>query len=365
MASHFFGDCLRMTTWGESHGPAIGVVIDGCPAGLALCVDEIQQALNQRRPGQTEFVTARQESDEVQLLSGVYRGFTTGTPISLLIHNQDVQSQTDEQQEHILRPSHAHYSYLSKFGVMDTRGGGRSSARETACRVAASVVAKKILETVGVDTCAYLQQVDEFNCDPCSVYDATLKHKIDSDIIFCPDKTVSLKIQSLLMQIRKEGDSIGGVVGFATTPLPVGLGEPVYSKLEAVLASALMGLPASKGFELGDGFLLAHQRGSKSNDLFTFENNQVKTRTNHGGGTLGGISYGMPLWGRVVFKAASRLGISQESITLTGQPAIYPGYLSPRHDPCVAVRAVPVVNAMLAFVLADFVLRDRLSRIFR
>ncbi|MBP7074643.1 MAG: chorismate synthase [Rhabdochlamydiaceae bacterium] len=336
MGSHSFGSLFRITTWGESHGPAVGVVIDGCPAGLELSVQDLIPDLKRRAPGQ-KLTSPRKEDDEPEILSGVFNGVTTGAPISILIRNQNQNSQAYKALENILRPGHAGFTYLAKFGIFDHRGGGRSSARETVCRVAAGAVAKKLLKQFNVTCDAYLAQVGS--------------------------ATTPEEIVTLIEEVQASGDSIGGVVEFKTSKLPVGLGDPVYEKLEANLAKALLSLPATKGFEIGEGFQAAKMRGSEHNDSFVAVEGIIEPGSNHAGGTLGGISTGLPVIGRVVFKPTSSIKKPQETVTLGGSRTLLQLGDDARHDPCVAVRAVPVVEAMVALVLADALLLNRISKL--
>ncbi len=326
MASNSFGSIFRITTWGESHGKAIGVVIDGCPAGLAISEADVQIELDRRAPGITPYTSPRKEPDIVHIYSGVFEGLTTGAPISLVIFNADADSSS--YQKDILRPGHANFTYLEKYGIFDYRGGGRASARETACRVAAGAIAKKLLSHFGISCHAHL-----------------------------------LTSMEKIAQAQAAGDSIGGIVEFVAEGLPAGLGDPVYEKLEANLAKAMLSIPASKGFEIGEGFAAADMHGSEHNDSFVNNDGKIETRTNHAGGTLGGISTGMPLSGKVAFKPASSIAISQETLTTSGLEARLELSTKARHDPCVAIRAVPVVEAMLALVLADALLMQRSAQL--
>lgn len=338
MASNSFGKMFKITTWGESHGKAIGVVIDGCPAGLELAEEELHAALFVRAPGNSPHTSPRKEKDRAEILSGVFEGKTTGTPISIIIPNHDADSSKYEPIKEVLRPGHANFTYLQKYGIFDWRGGGRASARETACRVAAGFVAKKLLEVYGVHLTAYLKQIGGLDAQ---------------DQEAC---------EALLEQVKAEGDSIGGIVEFVAEKIPAGLGSPIYGKLEAELASAMLSLPAAKGFEIGRGFESAAMRGSLHNDLFINEEN-IKTSKNDAGGILGGISTGMPIVGRVAFKPPSSIKKTQESLTLDGKKTILELPEGSRHDPCVAIRGVPVVEAMAALVLADAMLLMRCDRL--
>ena len=358
MGSNSFGTLFRITTWGESHGPAIGVVIDGCPANLPLSIDEISAELLARRPGSRAFTSPRKERDEAQILSGIFEGKTTGAPISILISNTDAQSRSYDEQKDLLRPGHANFTYLHKYGIFDHRGGGRASARETACRVAAGAVAKKLLAHFDIACVAYLKAVGEesFASKPTSI--ASLKERRDS--LFCPDPEAGKKFAQLLEKTLLEKDSVGGIVECFTSPLPIGLGDPLYEKLEANLAKAMLSLPATKGFEIGSGFEASRMRGSQHNDTFVSHN---KCATNRAGGTLGGISTGEPLLFRVAFKPASSIRLPQKTVDTQGQERILQMPDDARHDPCVAIRAVPVIEAMTALVLADALLMQRSARI--
>jgi len=334
MASNSFGTIFKISTWGESHGKAVGVVIDGCPAGLELCDDDINRALEKRKPGMSPQTSPRKESDKAEILSGVFEAKTTGTPISIVIYNSDADSSKYEPIKNLLRPGHANFTYLEKYGVFDYRGGGRSSARETACRVAAGAVANRLLEQFGITTHAYLKAVNNHQ---------------DHDAMM-----------AAIDEAKQQGDSLGGVVEFKAEKLPAGLGDPIYEKLEANLAKAMMSLPASKGFEIGEGFNAASMTGSDHNDEF---NTDKTTTSNHAGGTLGGISTGMPLIGRVAFKPTSSINKAQNTVDLSGKEATFKLPEGSRHDPCVAIRAVPVVEAMLQIVLADALLLNRASKL--
>lgn len=363
MASNSFGNVFKITTWGESHGKAIGVVIDGCPAGLELDESDINTALARRAPGKSPYTSPRSEDDHAEILSGVFQGKTTGAPISIMIANVDADSSKYEPVKDLLRPGHATYSYLEKYGVYDYRGGGRASARETACRVAAGAVARKLLDHLGVHCVAYLKQVGAVEAIIHHSDTHILRTAITNSPLFCPCVDATEQMMAVIEQVKTEGDSLGGIVEFMATSLPVGVGDPVYEKLEARLALAMMSLPATKGFEIGSGFQSAAMRGSQHNDRFVMDNGTVATTTNHAGGTLAGISTGMPLIGRVVFKPPSSIMQPQETITLAGKQATLQLPAGSKHDPCVAIRAVPVVEAMLALVLADALLLNRCARI--
>ncbi len=339
MASNHFGQIFRITTWGESHGKAIGVVIDGCPSGLDLCEEDIQQEMSRRAPGTNPYTSPRKEPDHAEILSGIFEGKTTGAPISILIPNKDCDSSKYEPIKQLLRPGHANYTYLEKYGLFDHRGGGRASARETACRVAAGSVAKKLLKHFGI------------------VVESSIK-EIGGTVI-----QEASQIETLVNAAQAAGDSLGGIIEFHVSDLPPGLGDPVYEKLEANLAKALMSLPATKGFELGSGFQGASMKGSQHNDAFIMEEGGVKTATNNAGGTLGGISTGMPIVGRVAFKPTSSIMQQQKTVDLEGREAAFILPEGSRHDPCVVLRALPIVEAMVALVLADALLLHRCSRL--
>lgn len=362
MGSNSFGNQFRITTWGESHGTSIGVVIDGCPAGLPLTQEEIQLELDKRRPGQSAHTSPRKELDFAEIHSGIFEGHTTGAPISIIIRNVDRDSSVYESVKTLLRPGHANFTYIQKYGIFDYRGGGRASARETACRVAAGAVAKKLLKQVDIGVAAYIHQIGNVVIDP--MYAENYNQVRNSnDPLFCPDPQSSLLMREELDQVQAEGDSLGGIVGFLTTPLPVGLGDPVYEKLEANLAKAMLSLPASKGIEFGSGFQAASMRGSEHNDTFSYENETVTTTTNHAGGILGGISTGMPLLLRVAFKPTSSIAKAQSTLDDKNTSQIWQLPPGSRHDPCVAIRAVPVVEAMGALVLADALLQHQTSQL--
>lgn len=337
LASNSFGKYFRITTWGESHGKAIGVVVDGCPSGLCISKEEIDADLAMRAPGKKALTSPRKEADSVEILSGLFEGKTTGAPICLMITNTDADSSSYAAIKNLLRPGHANYTYLKKYGIFDERGGGRASARETASRVAAGSIAKKWLKELGIEIKAHLSQIGSVS-DP-------------------------EQMEKELRQAESEGDSLGGIVSFEIIGLPPCLGDPVYDKIEALLGFALLSIPATKGFEIGEGFGSALMRGSLHNDLFASKKGAVVLESNHAGGVLGGISTGEPLYGRVAFKPASSIAKSQKTVDKEGRSATLTLPEGSRHDPCVAVRAVPVVCAMCALVIADLILANRLARI--
>ena len=363
MSSNSFGNIFRITTWGESHGKAIGVVIDGCPAGLEISEEEIHHDLLLRAPGRNEHVTPRCEEDRPEILSGVFEGKTTGVPISIVIFNRDADSSKYETLRNQLRPGHANFTYLAKYGIFDHRGSGRASARETACRVAAGAIAKKLLAHYSIHATAFLSNVAGIEINLPHSDPAELKKAVVQSPLFCPDVTATMHIMQKLNEAKVAGDSLGGIVGFLVTGLPTGLGDPIYEKLEANLAKAMLSIPASKGFEIGKGFEAAMMTGSAHNDAFIHTQEKISTTSNHAGGTLGGISTGMPLDGRVVFKPTSSIALPQETVTLDGEAALLSLPEGSRHDPCVAIRAVPVVEAMCALVVADAVLMQRSAQL--
>lgn len=359
MASNSFGRIFRITTWGESHGKAIGVVIDGCPAGISIDEEEIHRELLKRAPGKSSFTSPRNENDQPEILSGVFQGITTGAPISILIRNGDHDSSKYEATKHLLQPGHANYTYLQKYGVFDYRGGGRASARETACRVAAGAIARKFLQQYAITPLAYVCEIAGIQAKIDAAQIAHTPDLIQQSQLFCPDPEATQRMMTKIEEARKAHDSVGGVVELLIPYLPVGLGDPVYDKLEAWLTAALMSIPASKGVEIGDGFAATRMRGSQHNDIYTSVDGAIRTATNHAGGTLGGISTGMPLIARVGFKPTSGVAQPQQTVDLNGRPAILQISEGSRHDPCVAIRAVPVVEAMAALVLADAILCNR------
>lgn len=357
--SNSFGQLFRLTTWGESHGGAIGAVVDGCPAQLALSEADIQPELDRRAPGQSRLVTQRKESDTVRILSGVFEGRTLGTPISLLIPNEDQRSGDYAEIAEKYRPSHADYTYDAKFGIRDYRGGGRTSARETAGRVAAGAIARKLLrQYYGVEIVAWVAKVGRLvaECDP----ETVTRERVDLTPIRCPDLGMAEEMIALVEATRKAGNSIGGVVCCAMRGCPPGWGEPVFDRLEADLGKGMLSLPASKGFEIGSGFAGTDLTGTEHNDEFYIERgmdgDRVRTRTNRSGGIQGGISNGETLFCRVAFKPTATIMHEQRTVDRHGNETILKG--RGRHDPCVLPRAVPIVEAMAALVLADHALRQ-------
>ena len=355
MPANTFGEHLRLTTFGESHGEAIGGVLDGVPAGVPIDLKAVQHALDRRRPGQSAVSTPRKESDTVRILSGLFEGRTTGVPIGFVIPNENQYSADYSAMKDKFRPSHADYTYFKKYGLRDHRGGGRSSARETAARVAGGSLAAQMLPS-GVKITAYVSAVGGITLwDDYTKYDLS---QIDSNIVRCPDPAKAAEMEALIREVRSRGDSVGGVVTCVASGVPSGWGEPIFDRMESRLAAACLSIPASKGFEIGSGFAGSAMRGSEHNDLFT---EGGRTLTNRSGGVQGGISNGMDIVFHVAFKPVATIVSPQQTIDTEGRPAIVEG--RGRHDPCVLPRAVPVVEAMTALTLADFCLLSRLSRI--
>ncbi len=358
--SSTYGTLFKISTFGESHGPAIGVVIDGCPAGLAFDTDFIQQELDRRKPGQSRITTQRREADEFEVLSGVFDGQTQGTPIALVIRNTDQRSKDYGHIARQFRPSHADYTYQTKYGSRDYRGGGRSSARETAARVAAGAVAKLLLAQQGVQIQAYVSQVGTLKL--AKTYTELDLAKAEDNAVRCPDPDMAEQMFQYIDEVRKNGDSVGGVVDCVVSGAPVGWGEPVFDKLHAELGKAMLSINAVKGFEYGSGFAGAELFGSQHNDEFyTDETGAVRTRTNQSGGIQGGISNGEAIYFRTAFKPVATIMQDQDSVDVDGQPVTVSG--KGRHDPCVVPRAVPIVEAMAALVLADMMLRNKAARV--
>jgi len=361
MPGNSFGSSFRITTFGESHGPAVGVVIDGCPPRVPVAVEEIQRELDRRRPGQSAITTQRREPDQVEILSGMHEGLTLGTPLAMLVHNQDMRSGDYDEMKTKFRPSHADYTYKAKYGIRAWQGGGRASARETIGRVAAGVVARKVLASAGgpggrgVDIVAWVERVADIEA---AVDAATVtRDAVDANIVRCPEAPTAEKMIARIDEARKAGDSLGGVVAAVARGVPVGLGEPVFDKLEADLAKAMLSLPASKGFEIGSGFAGTLLTGSQHNDPFYDAGGHVRTRSNRSGGIQGGISNGEDVCIRVAFKPTATILREQQTVDEEGHDTTIKA--RGRHDPCVLPRAIPIVEAMLALVLADHFLRQR------
>ena len=361
-----FGKLFTVTTWGESHGAAVGAVVDGCPPRLPLDASEIQAELDRRRPGQSDIVTPRKEEDKVEILSGVFEGRTTGTPISLLVRNADQRSSAYDEMREKFRPSHADYTYQTKFGIRDHRGGGRSSARETVGRVAAGAIAKKLLAlgnpaggqaSAGIEIRAFLTRVHDIEVPTAALADFPSLAAVEATAVRCPHPETAAKMIERIKAVRSEGDSVGGVIECRVRGLPAGLGEPVFDRLDADLAKAMLSLPATKGFEIGSGFSGTLLRGSEHNDVFESRDGRVRTHTNRSGGVQGGISNGEEIAFRVAFKPTATILQAQKTVDLQGSETELMG--RGRHDPCVVPRAVPIVEAMTALVLVDHWMRHQ------
>ncbi len=351
-----FGHLFRITTWGESHGGGIGVVVDGCPPRLELTEADIQPDLDRRRPGQSKIVSPRKEADKVQILSGTFEGKTLGTPISMWVKNEDARSEAYTEMATKFRPSHADYTYQAKFGIRNWQGGGRTSARETIGRVAAGSIARKLLrQRYGVEVLAYVKQVQTImaQVDP----ERVTEKAIESNVVRCPDHAVAEQMIELIEKMRAAGDTVGGIVEGVARGVPAGWGEPVFDRLEADLAKAMLSLPASKGFDVGSGFPGVLLTGSQHNDPFRAKDGRVFTTTNHSGGIQGGISNGQTIYFRVAFKPVATIMHEQETVDTELRNTTLPG--RGRHDPCVLPRAVPLVEAMTALVLVDHALRHK------
>jgi len=353
MAGSSFGTIFKLTTFGESHGLAIGGIIDGVPANQSIDLEAVQAELDRRKPGQSAIVTQRKESDTVEFLSGIFEGKTTGTPIGFTIKNDDQKSNDYEHIKDVYRPSHADFTYANKYGNRDHRGGGRSSARETACRVVAGAIAKQILASIGVDIVAYVDQVGSIILGNEMDYNV-----IDENPVRCPNMKVASEMEALIKEVRKNGDTIGGSIRCEINHVPIGLGEPVFDKLHAELGKAMLSINAVKGFEIGSGFDCISMRGSEHNDLF---NEDGSTQTNYSGGIQGGISNGMPIIMRIAFKPVAT--IIKPQTTLNADDELVEMGGKGRHDPCVVPRAVPIVEAMAAITILDFYLRDKATNL--
>lgn len=354
-----FGHIFRVTTWGESHGGGVGVVVDGCPPGIEIGPEEIQADLDRRRPGASDLTTQRKESDKVRILSGLFEGKTLGTPILLMVENRDARSKDYEKLRHLYRPSHADFTYDAKYGIRNWQGGGRASARETVGRVAAGAIARKILRMRGgIEIVGYVASVHDLTAqvDRTTVSAAD----VEGSEVRCPDKKVSGKIVKRIREIRKAGDSVGGTIECIARNVPAGLGSPVFDKLEADLARGMLSIPASKGFEIGSGFAGTVLTGSEHNDAFILRNGAIGTETNRSGGIQGGISNGEDIYFRVAFKPTATIAGKQKTVTTDGKSAEIAA--GGRHDPCVLPRAVPIVEAMTALVLLDHSLRQAAIR---
>ena len=353
--SSSFGKIFRITTWGESHGPALGVVIEGCPAGIPITVEEIQLQLDRRRVGQSKVTTPRGEKDSATILSGVYEGITTGAPICLITYNADADSSKYDNLRDVFRPGHADYTYWAKYGHRDHRGGGRSSARETWGRVAAGAIARKILAHDGCEVFGFSKEIGGI------VAQTFDRAEIERNIVRCPDPVAAEKMIEAIMQIKEEHDSLGGIIEVRAVNPPVGLGEPTFDKIEALIGQAMLSIPAVKAVEIGEGMGVTKLRGSQSNDSFRVEDGRVRANSNNAGGTLGGLSTGEEIVVRIAVKPTSSIARTQQTVTTDLQPTEI--LVEGRHDPAVAPRAVPIAEAMLANVLADLILRNRSARI--
>ena len=352
-----FGQIFRVTTFGESHGPAVGVVVDGCPPRLALDLEALQADLDRRRPGQSRLVTQRDEADRVEVLSGLFEGRTTGTPIAMLVRNADQRSGAYDHLQDLYRPSHADWTYQAKYGLRDHRGGGRASARETIGRVAAAAVARQLLATVaGIEVLGWVSEVA--GIEACVDADTVTMDQVEADPTRCPDPGAAASITTAIQDARRDGDSLGGVVTVVARHVPAGLGEPVFDKLDADLAGAMLSLPAAKGFEIGSGFAGTRLTGRQHNDPFEpGPDGRPRTTTNHSGGVQGGISNGATILCRVAFKPTATISSPQQTVTVDNEPTTLAA--KGRHDPCVLPRAVPLVEAMMLLVLADHWMRQR------
>ncbi len=357
MAGNTFGTAFRITTWGESHGPGIGVVIDGCPPGLPVDPARIQRQLDRRRPGQSRLTTQRREADEVRILSGVHNGLSLGTPIALWVENRDVRPQDYEAMRQVYRPSHADMTYDFKYGRRAPSGGGRASARETLARVAAGVVAETWLAAeFGVEIVAWVRRVYTVECETVDGETVT-REQVDASPVRCPDPGAANRMIERIEEARRNRDSVGGVIEVVARGCPAGWGEPVFDKLEALLGHAYLSIPAVKGVEFGDGFGGTLLTGSQHNDEFVIRDGEIRTRTNRSGGIQGGISNGMPIVARLAFKPTATISREQATVSADGEEVVLAA--KGRHDPCVLPRAVPIVEAMTAVVLMDLALQDR------
>ena len=346
------GKLYTLTSFGESHGEAMGGVIDGCPAGFVVSTDEVQRELDRRRPGQSDLTTERREEDQVEFLSGILEGVTTGMPIGFIVRNQDARSRDYEAMKDVFRPSHADFTLEKKYGIRDYRGGGRSSAREHVARVVAGAIAKQILSTRGVSVQGYTSQIGHVELDkPYSELDLS---QVETNAVRCPDENTAREMEALIREVKAEEDSIGGVVSCVIRGIPAGVGEPVFDRFQARLGHYMMGINAAKGFEYGEGFRAATMRGSEHNDVFTVADGQVKPLTNHAGGILGGITSGENVYFRVAFKPVATIGREQRTVDCSGREILFSAH--GRHDPCVVPRAVPVVEAMAAMLVLDMMM---------
>ncbi|MBK7959081.1 MAG: chorismate synthase [Bacteroidetes bacterium] len=355
--SNTFGNIFKITTYGESHGKAVGVIIDGCPAGCAIDEDFIQREMMKRRPGQSAITTSRDEEDRVEIISGVFNGMTLGSPIHLMILNKDQRSEDYEKNRDVFRPSHADYTYQEKYGIRDYRGGGRSSARETACRVAAGAIAKLLLNKIGIEINGFVSKVGVMKLN--KSYESLDLSKTYENAIRCPDADMASKFINYIEEVKSKGDSVGGIVTCVIKHIPVGCGEPIYNKFQASLANAMLSINAVHGFEYGSGFAGTDLLGSEHNDAFIQTPEGIRTATNHSGGIQGGITNGMDVYFNVAFKPTSTISLPQNTINQQGETIVLENI--GRHDPCVLPRAVPVVEAMAAIVAIDMILANKLA----
>ncbi len=356
MAGNSFGHLFRITTFGESHGGAVGVVVDGCPPGIEITEEEVQVELDRRKPGQSSITTSRKEADRIKILSGIFEGKTTGTPILMIAYNKEFESDDYLELKDAYRPSHADYTYEAKYGFRDWRGSGRASARETLARVAAGAIAKKYLkQKLGIEFVSYVDQVGDIKAD--IDFNAVTSDDVESNIIRCPDQKAAEKMIKLVESIRDEGDSVGGVIIGVIKNVPAGLGDPVFDKLSADLGKAMLSINAVKGFEIGSGFEGTKLKGSQHNDSFYMNEGKVKTKTNYAGGVVGGISNGETIYFRVAFKPVSTIKKEQQTVNRNKEEVMLKA--AGRHDPCVLPRAVPIVDAMAALVIMDHYLRHK------
>ena len=359
MAGSIFGNIFRVSTFGESHGKGLGGVIDGCPAGVEIDEDFIQSELDRRKPGQSKIVTQRKEGDKVKFYSGIFEGKSTGTPIGFVIENDNQKSRDYDHIKDKFRPSHADYTYTEKYGIRDYRGGGRSSARETVCRCVAGGVAKLVLKHFGVSIHGYVSQVGSIKMT-LAAHEVNFS-KIENTIVRCPDEKVSQEMINHIMEVRKAGDTIGGVVDCIVKNVPTGVGEPVFDKLHAELGKAMLSINAVKGFEYGSGFEGVKQKGSEHNDPFDVVDGKINTKTNKSGGIQGGISNGEDIYFRTAFKPVATVMVDQDSINKTGEKVTVSG--KGRHDPCVVPRAVPIVEAMAAITILDYIILSKTNKL--
>lgn len=353
MVGNTFGYAFKLTSYGESHGKAVGCIVDGCPANLELCEEDIQKELDRRRPG-GRLASKRKEEDRAVILSGVLEGKTLGTPISIIVENKDVDSKSYEAIKHVFRPGHADYTYYAKYGIRDWRGGGRASARETVARVAAGAIAKKILDKFGIRVVGYTKEIGGIACDVSGLSINEIREKSEKSVVRCPDEEKSALMEKKILETMKEKDSVGGVVEVIARNVPAGLGEPVFLKLDAYLAFAIMGVPAVKGVEIGAGFKVAKMKGSENNDPIVVRNDKIAFETNNAGGVLGGISNGDDIVVRAAIKPTPSISKPQKTVSIDLREEIIE--IKGKHDPCIVPRAVPVIEAMVALVIVDLML---------